>query len=537
MELKPLLKEWRIWVLLISLTVSLFMLGPHYVQGDDGDWSIETDINKGLDLEGGTRVLLSIDDENGTQETAEQIADILERRISAFGLTQTSVRTVRLGEEHMIQIEVATTNQTQIRELVSQEGQFEARMPIHVTDETEFTVQNTYSFERDNGQVTVDGQSYSPGDDFELDGTRFYYVNDTGSRANLEVVAYSGDDVQQVLTSEARVTPQGETHQFQFPVVISREAAENVRNVAQNYEVRGVGDNAYLTMPDGDYAELSLYVDGDMQSSLRMAAVFRRDVVQQPWITGGAETGGEARSNMKELQAILQSGRLPAPIEIESISTISSSLGDRFMSAALISIVSSLLAVGGLIYLRYGDPRLVAPIVLTGSSEVFILIGAFFSTVITLDLASIAGIIAAVGTGVDDQIVITDESGKDKLKSWKERLKTAFFVIFTAAASTIGAMTPLISPSASNLAIGAAGVGLIGYSLYSRRTKAHHMAIGAFAIMVSAIAFQFNPSGFALQAVRGFAVTTIIGVMVGITITRPAYAKFLEHMDYQGESN
>lgn len=274
-----------------------------------------------------------------------------------------------------------------------------------------------------------------------------------------------------------------------------------------------------------------LYVDGQQRSSLNMGSVFKQQVITQPSINGGGDSASDARAQMKELQAILQSGSLPSPINIDSVSTISSSLGGQFMSAAVLSIVASLVAVGGLIYLRYGNPRLVVPIVITGSSEVFILLGAFFSTFITLDLASIAGIIAAVGTGVDDQIIITDESGNDKIRDWKKRLKRAFFVIFTSAASTIGAMAPIVSPSISNMAIGAAGLGLIGYDFYTRRTKPHHILIGSMAVAVSAVAFTLNPSGFALQSIRGFAITTILGVLVGISITRPAYAKILEYLE------
>jgi len=49
-----------------------------------------------------------------------------------------------------------------------------------------------------------------------------------------------------------------------------------------------------------------------------------------------------------------------------------------------------------------------------------------------LDLAAIAGILAAVGTGVDDQIVITDEAlkGARVARNWKSRMKNAFFIIF-----------------------------------------------------------------------------------------------------------
>lgn len=201
------------------------------------------------------------------------------------------------------------------------------------------------------------------------------------------------------------------------------------------------------------------------------------------------------------------------------------------MQAAVMSIIASLLAVGGLIYVRYRDITTSIPIVITGASEVFILLGSWFSTVATLDLASIAGIVAAVGTGVDDQIIIKDEAEKQMLTDWKEKLKRAFFIIFTSAGSTIGAMVPLVSPSIANLAIGAAGISLILYTLYTRGTNPHYVAIGTMSLIIAALAYTMNPSAFALQSVRGFAVTTIIGIIIGISITRPAYAKILEQID------
>ncbi|MFH0936574.1 MAG: protein translocase subunit SecD, partial [Candidatus Woesearchaeota archaeon] len=101
-----------------------------------------------------------------------------------------------------------------------------------------------------------------------------------------------------------------------------------------------------------------------------------------------------------------------------------------------------------------------------------------------LDVASIAGIIVAVGTGVDDQIVITDEVLKGSVQSryynWKEKIKRAMFIVFSAYAATLAAMFPLFF----------AGAGLI----------------------------------------RGFAVTTIIGISVGVFLTRPAYASIVENL-------
>lgn len=532
MEMKALLKEWRIWVLILALAVSTVALGPHYAEDEQGEVTIATNLNQGLDLIGGTRVLLNVEGENISEENVNTVANILEARVSAFGLTQTDIRTVRLGDEFRIQVSVADTNQTRLRELISQEGSFESRIELKVRDEREFELFETHTLRFTGSQLEVDGdRTYSPGDDFELGGTTFYYQNNSDGAANLEVLMYDGEDVQEVLRSgrNVGVTEEDNRFSFQFPVVISQEAAENVRRVAGNYETRlGANDQNYLAQ-EGEFSMLNLYVDGQRQSSLRMAAVFRSQLIQQPSITGSGETAAEAREEMERLQSILESGSLPFPVEIVSISTITASLGQQFLSASFLSIFAALVAVGVLIFLRYGDPKVSIPIVMTGSAEVYILLGAWFSTMATLDLSSIAGIIAAVGTGVDDQIIITDESGREKIRSWTKRMKRAFFVIFTSAASTIGAMMPIVSPETSTLAVGAAGVGLIGYTFYGRKNP-HYLAIGGFAIAVSAIAWSLNPSGFALQAVQGFAVTTILGIMVGITITRPAYAKVLEHI-------
>ena len=98
-----------------------------------------------------------------------------------------------------------------------------------------------------------------------------------------------------------------------------------------------------------------------------------------------------------------------------------------------------------------------------------------------LDLAAIAGIVIAVGTGVDHQIVITDEtisSSGEQIYDWKKRLKRAMFIIMASYFTTVVAMLPLVF----------AGAGLL----------------------------------------KGFAITTILGVSIGVFITRPAYAAIIE---------
>jgi len=186
---------------------------------------------------------------------------------------------------------------------------------------------------------------------------------------------------------------------------------------------------------------------------------------------------------MKAMQTILISGALPIKLDIVKTDIVSPALGEQFLKYAIIAIIGAVAAVGVVIFARYRKPLIAGMVFLTGLSEVVIVLGIAAMIRWNLDLAGIAGLIAAVGTGVDAQIVITDEfvgSVGAFALGWKEKLKRAFFIIFGSFSTMLVAMLPL-------------------------------WAIGA-------------------PMLKGFAIITIIGVTIGVFVTRPAYAKILETM-------
>ncbi|MFB6143704.1 MAG: hypothetical protein ABEJ98_00190 [Candidatus Nanohaloarchaea archaeon] len=527
MGLEELKTEWRIWLLAFALIFSLVMLSPSW---NDQGTGFKTNLNTGIEISGGIKVLLAPNTTaNVTEENVTRTMNTLEQRISAFGLTQTSTRLVKVNDNTLIQLKVSNITRERLEQLTSQNGSFSARMPYRVsgTETFEFShLDASYTMKYVDGVLKAENRTYRPNETFMLEGVKFYYHNNTENYANLEVTVYTDQDIIKVKESEASVA----NKKFSIPILLDTERARIFQDITQNY--RSLGGN--LAHEDGSLVGMNLYVEGSKVSSLQtVSSGFKRGgVPRESYITGGGATNAEARQQMNALIAILQAGKLQYPLTVEEFSRTSARYGNLFMSTAFLSIVASLIAVGGLIYLRYGHPKYVLPIVLTGSSEVLILLGTFFSTVVTLDLTSIAGIIAAVGTGVDDQIIITDESDREQMLDWAERLKKAFFVIFTSAASTIGAMIPVVSPSFAYQAVGAAGAGLILYTLYTRRSiNPHFIAIGSIALIVSVVSATNLGGSYALQQVRGFAVTTILGVMIGISITRPAYAKIIEHID------
>lgn len=202
--------------------------------------------------------------------------------------------------------------------------------------------------------------------------------------------------------------------------------------------------------------------------------------------TGRGATPEEQKQNavaeIKLLKIVISGGKLPVSTVVGSAYSIAPSLGRQFLKYSAVGILLSVGLVALLIIFRYRRPALAAPIVLVNSLEMLFTL-AIVGTFGTLDLAAMAGVITLIGTGVDDQIIITDEmlrkkregeQGQVGVLNVRERLGRAFEVIMTNASIAIIAMLPLLFLSG-------------------------------------------------LVEIRGFALSYVIGVLVGVFITRPAY--------------
>lgn len=207
-------------------------------------------------------------------------------------------------------------------------------------------------------------------------------------------------------------------------------------------------------------------------------------------ITGAESTKESAELKAKEVETLLKSGSLPVKVKIVGVSSVSAELGGEFTKGAIIAGLLAVIAIIIILVARYRTPILVLPIFFTTLAELILILGVAAIIRWNIDLAAIAGILAAIGTGVDDQIIMTDEvlSGeKVKRRRRRFRIREAFFIIFASAGTLIAAMLPLAYVGFSR---GATGIGMLA----------------------------------------GFAFTTVLGVLIGVFITRPVYAKFMEYI-------
>ncbi len=117
----------------------------------------------------------------------------------------------------------------------------------------------------------------------------------------------------------------------------------------------------------------------------------------------------------------INSGSLPFKLSAESFSTISPTLGNNSLDAMLIAAIIAFALVCVYIIAWYRLPGAIATVALLGQTAATIaLISGYFAVYnsFTLTLPGIAGIILAIGMGVDANI-ITAERIKEELRSGK----------------------------------------------------------------------------------------------------------------------
>ncbi len=459
-----------------------------------------TNLNFGLDIRGGTRVLLK-PKENATKGVIDQVIGTLQTRANAYGLREITFRPVSdVSGNYYVEIEAAGVGREVVTELLSKQGKFEAKItkPIEIKDGV-----GTFQlgFEKyqvsvsENDSVKIGNITVQLNQTFTLKDIDFEYLNKTQDELIFLGTAYKGEDIELVYSDpqHSGVIPQGNSFMFYFVVLVSQKGSEKFADITSGIPSR-------MDLQSGEYylrdSWILLYLDDKLVSNLRIAADLGGKAYTTPQIQGGEANRDDAIQEQMRLQTILRSGALPVGLETESVSVISPTLGSGFIISAFYAAILAGVAVIIVVFIRYRSLKIAIPMALTSFTEVVILMGiassgdtiiwvsilalnvillslawwkkheidvtAWFGALLipilgflswTIDLPSMGGMIAAIGVGVDNMIVIADETLAGKLKermfSLKERFKRAFFIIFGASATIIAAMVPFTLVEAS----------------------------------------------------------------------------------------
>lgn len=396
----------------------------------------KTNLKTGLDLAGGARALIQAEDKELSISEMNDLISITTNRFNAYGLSDMKISSVSdLSGKRFMSIEIAGATPKDLRSMIESQGKFEAK----IGNDTVFI-----GGDRDIASVCRNDATCAYIKACDQSSSGGYYC------------------------------------EFTFSIYLSEDAAKKHADITGNIDVNA-------TNPEYLSQSLDLYLDDSLVETLLISKDLKGQVTTQISIsgTGTGTTEQEALDNanaeMKQLQTILITGSLPYKLEIVKLDTISPLLGTDFMKYILFAGLAALLAASLVILVRYRNLKQSLTVVLTSFSEIILILGIAALIDQNLDLAGIAGILATIGTGFDDQVVLLDESRHKVSLTLKQRLKRAFSIIMGAYFTVLVSLLPLLW----------AGAGLL----------------------------------------KGFAITTIIGISVGVFITRPAFSDMLKRME------
>ncbi len=157
----------------------------------------------------------------------------------------------------------------------------------------------------------------------------------------------------------------------------------------------------------------------------RLAIVLDGKVISAPVIrdtiaTGSGQiSGGFTFQSATDLALLLRSGALPAPLNIIEERTVGPDLGQDSINAGMIALLIGFILVILYIIVKYKIFGIITNIALI--LNLFILVGVLTIFEATLTLPGIAGIILTVGMAVDANVLIFERI-KEELKSEKNNL-------------------------------------------------------------------------------------------------------------------
>lgn len=516
-------RNWQVALLVVLILIATyFLFVPGATIGDDGsglDGEEQmglTNLQYGIDLAGGSRITAPVHGLTATEvtlESGDEASETARTVADALGIDEGDVRAS--AETDTVEVFDRTVSEAAFEDALIEAGHSPEEFSIRsgVTAETRDRIVDVLS-------SRIDAAGFAGGS---------VWTQTTGTGEHFIVVESPGrgiDELREVIGERGVVqvvmhysTDDG----YEEEVVLRGEHIASVEQVRQGQRegewVVGVG-------LDTDYAPT--YVDYMQQGGFDSPPVschYQEDVTEEEpnpqdrpgdgWgnclliVVDGeiqnafgvrqdlAESYGDRsfeldptfvfqlndRSEAEQVRIFLDEGALEAEINMGDATTIMVSpvLAAGFLQNSLLAGLVAIIAVVLMVFLRYGDPRVAAPMSVTALSELYLLLGFAAAIGMSLDLAHMAGFIAVVGTGVDDLLIIADEvMGETDVKSRKvfdSRFRKAFWVIGAAAATTIIAMSPLAIMNLGDL--------------------------------------------------QGFAIVTILGVLIGVTITRPAYGNIL----------
>ena len=487
--------RWKFSLSLFIILIGLFFLYPNFISKNllttFPNWLPQKQINLGLDLQGGSYLLLEIDVNSIINEKLDSLVSEIRTK---FRAPNNRISYTDLGSEN---------NNVSVR-IIKKENYDKA---IEIISELSQPIQTTNSFlssgkkdlkidiEKLSGLITISltdeaiTQKRRSAVDQSIEIIR-RRVDETGTRE--PSIQRQGDDrvlvklpglddperIKKLLGKTARLTFQLVVNDINIdgripPGMAIYKADDSNKSFADKYvlqkRVMLSGENLLNANPTIDqqtgkpavafrlnasgskrFGDITTEKVGYQFAIVLDGKVISAPVIRQP-ITGGNGiiTGSFSVDEANDLAVLLRAGALPAPLTILEERTVGPGLGADSVAAGKIACIVAFLAIIVFMVLSYGIFGLVANLSLIVN---LILIGGVLSLLqATLTLPGIAGIVLTIGMAVDANVLIFERireeitNGKSPIAAVNNGYSKAIATIIDANLTTLIAAVLLFS--------------------------------------------------------------------------------------------
>lgn len=313
----------------------------------------------GLDLQGGTRIVYEVNmkdiSSSERQDAFDSARNIIERRINFFGVVEPSIQTLKIGGDYRIIVELpGITNVSEAIDLIGK------------------TAQLTFWDEQASGSALLKTPPLLPAGMTQILG------------GNAQKTDLTGKDLKSAK-------------------VVFGQSGTGGPQVQLNFSPAGAKKFADITKKDVG-KPVVIVLDNDIVSFPR---------VNEPILNGNAViTGNFTVTEAKNLAIQLNSGALPAPLNIISQNTVGPSLGMVSLKDSMFAGILGFLSIVIFMISLYKKEGLLASVALI--IYIIFVLFVFKFIPLTLTLAGIAGFILSIGMAVDANILIFERMKEEK---------------------------------------------------------------------------------------------------------------------------
>ncbi|NUP17939.1 MAG: protein translocase subunit SecD, partial [Streptomyces sp.] len=358
---------WRAIVALGVIAASLF-------------FALTQSARLGLDLRGGTQIVLETKDSpivKADAESTQRALEVLRQRVDALGVSEPSL--YRSGEQRIFVELPGVQDPREAAEVIGRTAQLTVHPVRGMTDKPD-------DDREDKGKPAEDGSRTLADPDQK------------GAFLKLGPTALTGEGVKD---AEA-VLDQQKMSGWMVNLTFRGQAGKDWARVT----------GAAACAPQGaPERRVAIVLDGKVLSAPGVNA----DVACEVGISGGSTqiTGGFGREEARDLAALVKGGALPVPVEVVEQRTVGPTLGADAIAASTQAAVIGLALTGLFILVVYRLLGALATIALALygliSYAALVALGA------TLTLPGLAGFVLAIGMAVDANVLVFERAREEYL--------------------------------------------------------------------------------------------------------------------------